>query len=103
MVSRYTHRHITWVNLSSPTPGEIRELMTEFDIHPLVAEELLSPSAKPKVEQFQSSLFLILHFPYFRGRTGATHMEVDFIVGKDFIVTAHYEEADLLYGFKRTL
>src|SRR3989344_1098503 len=103
MVSRYTHRHITWVNLSSPTPSEVRDLMSEFDIHPLVAEELLSPSAKPKVEQFHSSLFLILHFPYFdHVAKTANHMEVDFIVGKQFIVTAHYDGENPFRGFERT-
>ena len=103
MVSRYTHRHITWVNLSSPTPSEVRDLMSEFDIHPLVAEELLSPSAKPKVEQFHSSLFLILHFPYFdHVAKTANHMEVDFIVVKQFIVTAHYDGENPFRGFERT-
>ncbi len=100
MLSRHTHRHITWVNLSSPTPGEVREIMAEFDIHPLVAEELLSPSAKPKVEQFHSSLFLILHFPYFKGGK-ADHMEVDFIIGKNFLITAYYEGDDPFHGFRK--
>jgi magnesium transporter len=103
MVSRYTHRQITWVNLASPTPSEVRDLMSEFDIHPLVAEELLSPSAKPKVEQFHSSLYLILHFPYFdRTARTANHMEVDFIVGKQYIITAHYDGENPFHGFERT-
>lgn len=77
--------------------------MEMFDIHPLVAEELLSPSAKSKVEQFHSSLFLILHFPYYDHSTrSADHMEVDFIVGKNFIITAHYDSENPFHGFERT-
>ena len=65
MLSRHTYRGITWVDLESPTPGEVRQVMGEFSIHPMIGEELLSPSFRPKVDRFDNCMYLILHFPTF--------------------------------------
>lgn len=102
MISRYTHKKIKWINLESPTPEEVRSVMEEFNIHQLVANELLSPSARPKVDFYDKFIYLILHFPYFvHGHGKRPEQEVDFIIGKDFLITAHYETIDTIHEFSK--
>jgi magnesium transporter len=102
MISRYTHKDLVWVDVQSPTPEEVRALMDEFDIHPLVAEELLVPTLRPKVDLYQNFIYLILHFPTISHKhEGANDQEIDFIVGKKFLITTHDNLIDPLHEFSK--
>lgn len=103
MITRYRHRDVVWVDLESPTPEEVREVMEEYDIHPVVAEELLLPTVKPKVEFYDGNfIYLILHFPALRHtHSNDENQEVDFIVGRDFIITTRYDTIDPLHKFSK--
>jgi Mg2+ and Co2+ transporter CorA len=66
MISRYNYKELLWIDIEAPTHEEIRSIMEEFDIHPIVADELLSPSLRPKVDHYENLIYLILHFPAIR-------------------------------------
>jgi magnesium transporter len=102
MVTRSVYKDITWIDLESPTREEVREIMEEFHVDPLAADELLSPTLRPKVDLYENLIYLIVHFPlvvHTHGRSGA--QEIDFIIGKNFIITTHYELVDPLHEFSR--
>lgn len=97
MVTKETCGDLTWIDMDSPTKEDIRLLVKEYSIHPLVAEELLSPTVRPKVDVYDNLIYLILHFPTIsRPHGGAQEQEIDFIVGKKFFVTVHYGAIDSL-------
>lgn len=102
MISKYTYKQLTWIDLEKPDKEEVRSLMDEYHIHPLVADELLSPTLRPKVDVYENHIYLILHFPtvsHSHGKSGG--QEIDFIIGKDYIITTHYELIDPLHEFSR--
>lgn len=101
MLTRYVQRNLTWIDLISPTPQEVRALMHEFNIDPLIAEELLIPSYKPKVERRAEHLYVILHFPVLKGLGSRPEQEIDFVVGKHFLITARYASNDPLHAFAK--
>ena len=88
-----------WVDCIAPTPEEVRSLMKEFSIDPLLAEELLLPSYKPKVEKRGDLLYVILHVPLFQSGHHKADQEIDFIIGKHFLITARYEDVDPIHSF----
>lgn len=102
MRTTHSHGHITWVDLENPTSEEIRTLIEERGIPSLVAEELLSPTLKPKVDLYPSCIYLILHFPAFRHtHRRSSSQEIDFVVGKDFLITTRYDTVDPLHKFSK--
>jgi len=101
MISRYKYRELTWVDVESPTSEEVRGLMEEFDIHPIVADELLGPSLRPKVDSYENFIYLILHFPAVHHSHRRKEQEVDFIIGKKFLITVRYELLDPLHKFSK--
>lgn len=104
MLTRYTRENLVWIDCVSPTPAEVRELMHEFSIDPLIAEELLLPSYKPKVEKRGDVIYVILHFPQLRStQQSSNEQEIDFIVGKKFLITTRYENIDPLHSFAKAL
>jgi magnesium transporter len=106
MVRRATYKDVTWVDLENPTQSEVRALIDEFSIEPIVADELLSPTLRPKVDVHEKFIYLILHFPIAHaGHVGDMDhkktQEVDFVIGKHFIITTHYDSIDALHDFSK--
>lgn len=101
MLTRYVQRHLTWIDLVSPSPAEVRTLMHEFDIDPIFANELLTLSDKPKVERRGDILYVILHFPLLRGLGKSPDEEIDFLIGKNFLITTRYAQSDPMHTFAK--
>ena len=103
MRSDYEHNGITWIDLESPTRNDIKGLVEQFGISTMVAEELLLPSGKPRIEFYDAHVYIILHFPALRHSHKAVEQEVDFVVGRNFIITIHYDTVDPLHKFSKVL
>ena len=101
MINRYNYRDLMWIDMERPSHEEVRQIMEEFDIHPIVADELLTPSLRPKVDHYENFIYLILHFPAIRHSHSNSNQEVDFIIGKKFIITVRYELLDPLHKFSK--
>src|SRR3990167_8524488 len=82
---------LRWIDVEHPSKADLERIRKEFpQLHPLTLEDALSPIQRPKINQFDDHLFIVLHFPVFEKRTHKiTSSEVDMIVGKDYIVTVH--------------
>ncbi|MBC7836550.1 hypothetical protein H7X87_02120 [Acetobacteraceae bacterium] len=101
MVTRYGRHNLVWIDLIQPTPSEVRAIMDEFAIEPVIAQELLLPSFKSKVERKGDAIYMILHFPTLRSIGGRAEQEIDFLIGKHFLITTHYENIDPLHSFAK--
>jgi len=101
MRSRYEHNGLVWLDLESPSRAEVQDIVNEFDIAPLVAEELLLPSTKPRIELYQGYMYLVLHFPALRHSHKSREQEIDFIIGKNYLITTRYDTVDPLHNFSK--
>ncbi len=105
MITRQEYGELVWVDLVSPTHDEVRSVMEEFSIDPLIADELLVPSVRNNVDARDDYFYVVLHFPAFRDskphRVSTTSLELDFVVGKKWIITTRYVEADPLHQFSK--
>jgi magnesium transporter len=62
-ISEYVSRPdcFVWVALADPSPAELNELAEEFGLHPLAVEDARSGHQRPKIEEYDDSLFVVLH------------------------------------------
>lgn len=103
----YTYKHdkITWIDLENPTRDEVRDLIEKYDIDPIVGEELLNETHRSRVDLHKDYIYLILHFPtqFNPKHTGVKHRidEIDFIIGRDFIITTRYSSINALLEFSK--
>ncbi|MBI5126689.1 MAG: magnesium transporter CorA family protein [Candidatus Taylorbacteria bacterium] len=104
MLHTYTYKRLTWIDLEAPTTDEVAKVMNDYRLHPLVAEELVNPTLKPKVDFYKDYIYVVLRFP-FRKRNlhsyVAVDKEVDFVISKDFIITTHYDTVEPLHNFSK--
>ena len=88
-----------WVDLEKPTPEETRMILEEiFHFHPLSIEDCVQVSPSPKVEEyhpkegdrFQQYLFMVIHAVDYSRKDGVfATSELNFFLGKNFLVTYH--------------
>jgi len=86
--------------LDRPSEEETFAMAKEFNLGKGVALELAHPGSQPRVDVFSHYIYLRLHFPIFtkraNGKDGRSQ-EMNFVIGKDFIITAHYVTIITLY------
>jgi len=79
-----------WVDLDNPTDEEIKTVLTEiFQFHPLAVEDCVTPSPLPKIDDYDDYLFLVMHAVDFTRTEKFNTTELDFFLGKDYLVTFH--------------
>lgn len=77
-----------WIHLTKPTANQLENLRLKFGFHPLDIEDCLSPSQRPKLDEYEHYLFLILTFPYYEpGGREIKASEVDFFIGPNYLIT----------------
>lgn len=75
-----------WVALKDATPEELEKMQEEFGLHELAVEDARKGHQRPKIEEYGSSLFVVLH-TIDPTESGAMCGEVAIFVGKDYILT----------------
>ncbi|MES2668605.1 MAG: CorA family divalent cation transporter [Patescibacteria group bacterium] len=103
MINRHMRGKTVWVDLECPSEDEIRSVMAEFDIDERIHQEISTPTPYPLSISFPGYTYLILHFPVAGSEDGTRSQEIDFIVGKQFIVTARYESIESLHNLHKVL
>lgn len=104
MIFRYEYHGGVWVDLEHPTEEEVRAVAQEFSISERLETELFSPTPSSLVASDEGVTFLVLHFPTHGVADGEIRdQEVDFAVGKGFIVTARYEVIAPLHRLQKIL
>lgn len=102
MISKYTYNKITWIDLETPTRDEVLSLVGEYNIPLLVVDDILEPTVRSKVDKYDNLIYLILHFPNLKhAKNRGVEQEIDFVIGKNFIITTHYETIDPLHEFSK--
>lgn len=104
MLNRYNYKSLRWIDVESPTKEEISHLQEEFNIPAPVSDELLTETLRSKVDLHDGMIYLVLHFPKMvTGKDDNVDQEIDFILGKDFLITTHYENSKPLKDFAKML
>jgi len=82
--------NLLWVDIENPEDEEIELLLEVFELHPLTVEDCIMPSARPKLEEFDQYLFVVLQ-SLKRDDGRLRTVELDVCLGSNFLVTIHSE------------
>jgi magnesium transporter len=94
---------LRWINIERPRPVDRAWLEEHFDFHPLDYEDVFSRNQRPKIDEYDDYLFIVLHFARFDKQIGRLNAaELDLFVGPDFLITLQNEPIDPVeYLFER--
>jgi magnesium transporter len=81
---------LTWFYIEKPTSQEVAFLAQRFHFHPLDLDDVLSRIQRPKIDEYDDYLFMVLHFPVFDKENRITRpSEINIFVGESYVVTVH--------------
>lgn len=84
---------ITWVNVEKPTANDIEYLAQTYMFNLFDLEDCMSRIERPKIDEYENYLFVVLHFPVFNMRARVTtSSQVSIFIGANFLVTVHSGE-----------
>jgi len=94
-VNSISEGKLTWIYIEKPSSKEVEFLGQHFNFHPLNLDDVLSRVQRPKIDEYDDHLFIVLQFPVFDKKNHITRpSEVDIFVGENYMVTVH-SNADL--------
>jgi magnesium transporter len=79
---------LRWVNIERPGAAERAWLEEHFSFHALDLEDVVSRNQRPKIDEYEDYVFIVLHFPVFDPAAGRLNAgELDLFVGPGFLIT----------------
>ena len=77
-----------WIDIEDVGPAELAFLREDLKIHPVALDEVMESTDRPEMQSFGDHILLVLHAPSPNlEKGGMDTIEVDFLVGNNFIVT----------------
>jgi len=85
---------ITWINIDGLRKEDVEKLCEQFQIHPLIIEDILSVTQRPKMDEVDDIMYCLLNMLYFNSDEAIVEQEqVSIILGKDFVITFQEDPA----------
>ncbi len=83
-----------WFDLDRPQASDLAPLARRFGLHPLAVEDAVNGRQLPKIERYESHLFVVARSA---GREGnqITHGEIAFFLGESFVISVRHGAPEL--------
>jgi magnesium transporter len=81
---------LLWVDFEAVPDAESEPILLKtFGFHPLAVDDALQESHVPKLDDWGSYLYIVLHAVVYDEKEGIDTQELDVFVGKNYMVTHH--------------
>lgn len=84
-----SHEGLVWIDLADPEPSDFELLAREFGFHPLALEDARKRHQRPKLDQYDSFLFIVFYAVRVDPDDGFSTQEIALFVGPNYLVTVH--------------
>jgi magnesium transporter len=85
-----------WLDLLSPSSGELQQLRDMLDLHPVAVEALAEPHQRPRLDPYESYVVLVFYGVGGDERADLDPIEVRMLISGSYIVTVHGEACEHL-------
>jgi len=88
---------VTWINIDGLHDlALMKEVGSTFDLHPLLMEDILNTGQRPKLEEFDNCLFLVLKMlRYDKEKEKIVSEQLSLVLGNTFLLTFQEQPGDV--------
>jgi magnesium transporter len=88
---------ITWINIDGLHQVDIIEKIGKyFNFHPLLLEDILNTEQRPKIEDFETHIYIVLKMLKYDEKTNEINSEqISIIFGENFVISFQETEGDV--------
>jgi magnesium transporter len=96
---------ITWINIDGIHDVRLIEQLGEcFEIHPLVLEDILNTNQRPKIEDYEKTIFIVVKMLMFDGtKKEIVSEQVSLILGSNFVISFQERQGDVFNAIRERL
>ena len=93
-----------WLDLLSPSAESLAYLKDKFNLHPLAIEECDHSGVRPKIEQFEGHLYIVLHgINHNPGENQLDTVEFKFFLRRNLLISIHDKPSSSVRGTQERL
>ena len=86
----------TWININGLNHVKsIEQIGEHYQLHPLVLEDIVNISQRPKIDDYGDYLFIVLKMLYYDGNEHIVSEQVSFVLGPNYVLTFQEAEGDV--------
>jgi magnesium transporter len=88
---------VTWVNIDGVHDvGTVEKIGLHFGVHPLVLEDIVNTGQRPKMEDFEDYIFLVVKMLTYDSKEGKINAEqVSILLGPHFVISFQELQGDV--------
>jgi magnesium transporter len=88
---------VTWINVDGVHDLDVvKEIGERFCIHPLATEDIVATVLRPKAEEYENQVFIVLKMLYVGDEAGSVESEqVSLVLGDNFVITFQERRGDV--------
>jgi magnesium transporter len=95
---------VSWINVNGIHEiGHIETLGDCFGLHPLVLEDILNTDHRPKLEDYDDYLFLVLKMLFYEKEEGIRTEQVSLVLGPNYVLSFQEKVGDVFDGVRERL
>ena len=87
---------VTWINVDGLIhTDKIEDIGRQYNLHPLVLEDIVNTTQRPKIDEYDDYLFIVLKMLYYDKNENLIIEQVSFVLGKNYVFTFQESEGDV--------
>ncbi len=95
---------VTWINVDGlHDPEVIEKIGADFNIHPLLLEDVMNTEQRPKVEDFGKYMYFTLKMVYLDGRKRICVEQISIILGDTYVISFQEQTGDVFETIRQRL
>ena len=96
---------VTWINIDGVHDvGFVQSLGENFGLHPLIIEDIVNTQQRPKTEESENYIYIVLKMLYFDDEKSETQVEqVSLVLGENFVISFQEREGDIFEAIRERI
>ena len=95
---------VTWINVDGlKHTNEIENIGRQYGLHPLVLEDIVNTTQRPKIDEYEDYIFVVLKMLYYDAKENIVIEQVSFVLGKNYVLTFQESEGDVFGPIRERL
>ncbi|MDG4716483.1 MULTISPECIES: magnesium/cobalt transporter CorA [Winogradskyella] len=95
---------VTWINVDGLKHTEqIENIGKQYDLHPLVLEDIVNTTQRPKIDEYDDYLFVVLKMLYYDTDENIIIEQVSIVLGKNYVITFQEAEGDVFGSIRERI
>jgi magnesium transporter len=95
---------VSWINIDGLHDTKlIDKLGQQFKLHSLLLEDVVNTAQRPKYEEFENEIFMVLKMIFYNGSGKINFEQVSIILGKNFVISFQEKSGDVFDSVRERL